>query len=111
MAPAAATVMAAAEAAGTERRARPGHDVPQLARTITPPRREAPAGGPACQADPMKKSDFHYDLPPELIAQAPLADVTPAPETPPATGATVTLKPGTVVSVDGRATVIPRLRP
>ena len=44
-------------------------------------------------------------------AQAPLADVTPAPETPPATGATVTLKPGTVVSVDGRATVIPRLRP
>lgn len=31
-------------------------------------------GGPACQADPMKKSDFHYDLPSELIAQEPLAE-------------------------------------
>lgn len=38
------------------------------------PRREAPVGGTACQADPMKKSDFHYALPPELIAQVPLPE-------------------------------------
>ena len=31
------------------------------------------AGFPRSRA-PLKKSDFHYDLPPELIAQAPLPE-------------------------------------
>src|SRR5690606_40194313 len=45
--------------------------IPGFARTTTPgPYNARPVA--ACIV--LKKSDFHYDLPPELIAQAPLAE-------------------------------------
>jgi UPF0755 protein len=44
-------------------------------------------------------------------ADAPLAEVTPEPGEAPAEATPVTLEPGTVVTVDGRQTAIPRPRP
>lgn len=80
---------------------------------VTPPAPAAEAAAP-----PVLKPSTAAPAPPVPRAKPQMAAVAPPPEAPdtpvaapPPADAVVTLKPGTRVTVDGRATVIPRLRP